>query len=938
MKRSVLLIILIFVSVLLCACTPGGGEVTTDAVTTNAPETSTLPPETTAPDTEAVTTEDTTAPHPPETTEPPSVFEAKVYVYNALGVAEEYIIKSATLPSAALESVELSVGDGVHAELLGWEYSIAKDGERMSYDPNDPPVVTFEGMHIYPVVEYSYRVRFLAGDGKFADGVQSEFFIKQGEKVSPAGLLKSMPKRADGESTVYEFTGFAYDGGEISAETSFAVDRAMTFTAVYLEKDAIYNVVVRTEHGKLQNGKKTAEFSGNLDEAEKYVSQCKNYAYADVRSGSWLYKYTGASIKKNGKSWTVDLTWERVSVGYTLVFDYGDGQQAVHSEIPEGQIMILPELEQREDKERYYDFVGWRDVRGHLYNGSYEYKVSESMSFTAEFAPGEKKVYSIVFDTEIGVFANGSPVIVIEGYYGDPIVPPLPPEVSELTFGEVVYEYIGWDGEVPAVIGENMSFTAQYKTEKVVYYLNFYIDGELHLSVPHYADVKLTLPETPEVMPGKIFTGWVDMPEFMPESDLDIYATTRDPEVVYMLDGELVSAFPTKCGLLVTLAESAHKIGHTVSGWATEDLERLDGNSFTMPSHDVVFNAKSAPNRHTVKYFIDGIELYCDSVFYGDIYTVRGIEVKIGYVFSGWTCADSLAGDPSGIIQIADCDITFIGRFEKSEYKVNYYIDGELFYSDSYFYGDTVILRPDEEQQGCIFAWHSAGADISLGRFQMPAVDVDIYGIFSSGDNMIHFTIDGMNYGSILVNAGETVDLSYMPTKQGYVFSGWGCDEIDVTSGVFLMPEGDIVLRGSFIPNAHDVIFIDIATEEVINMSHLDYGSHFSLGDSIFCRAGKVSNGWVLISGDVLCTEDGYVMPDSDVFFGIVWDECLTVEVEEEYHVPYYALSGDDYYGCRYDDVSNTVYISDPAIKVNGESEGVTVVYKYDLGEENGAF
>ena len=65
-------------------------------------------------------TEDTTAPQPPETTEPPSVFEAKVYVYNALGVAEEYIIKSATLPSAALESVELSVGDGVHAELLGW--------------------------------------------------------------------------------------------------------------------------------------------------------------------------------------------------------------------------------------------------------------------------------------------------------------------------------------------------------------------------------------------------------------------------------------------------------------------------------------------------------------------------------------------------------------------------------------------------------------------------------------------------------------------------------------------------------------------------------------------------------------------------------------------------------------------------------------------------
>ena len=74
-------------------------------------------------------------------------------------------------------------------------------------------------------------------------------------------------------------------------------------------------------------------------------------------------------------------------------------------------------------------------------------------------------------------------------------------------------------------------------------------------------------------------------------------------------------------------------------------------------------------------------------------------------------------------------------------------------------------------------------------------------------------------------------------------------------------------------------------------------------------------------------------MPDTDVIFGIVWEECLTVEVEEGYHVPYYNLVGDEYYGCRYNEELKTLYVSDPAIKVNGESEGVSVVYEYILGE-----
>ena len=168
-------------------------------------------------------------------------------------------------------------------------------------------------------------------------------------------------------------------------------------------------------------------------------------------------------------------------------------------------------------------------------------------------------------------------------------------------------------------------------------------------------------------------------------------------------------------------------------------------------------------------------------------------------------------------------------------------------------------VRPNEEQTGCTFAWSSAGVDITSGIFIMPAGDVDIYGAFSAGDNTMIFMIDGKEYGRIGAVSGQTVDLGMMPTKYGHTFSGWTCDEIDVSEGVFKMPEGDIVLRGSFVPNAHDIFFIDIASDVIINTSHLDYSARFSLVDRIYTAPGKVSDGWILLAGHALLDGDEYI-------------------------------------------------------------------------------
>lgn len=930
------LICMLIVGVLLVSCTPTGTEVTTEPETTAAPsdttvdvspETSISPDETTAPVTEETTEENVTE-TVPETTETPSVFEAKVYVYDALGNAKEFIIKSTTLPSSALESVDFGVVEGIGAKLLGWEYSISKDGKRMSYNESEPPVVTLEGMHIYPVIEYSYRVRFSAGEGAFSEGATTEFYVREGESIRISELLKVMPTKADDEEYTYSLIGFMLDGKQISSDDSVSVTAPLDLTAAYGKEEILYTVNLSTEFGELIGGGKEQTVVCNYSDAEKLIASYNAYTSEDVYLHDAMHEYTGFSVSKEGREWKVVLNWKHIDIRFTLTFDYGEGQSAVISQITAGGKVIIPTGDRLADAERYYDFVGWRDSSGMLYNGGYELTVNESMTLYAEYAPGERRVYTVTFDTEIGSFADGSPILVLTGYYGDPIVPPT---LSDVAFGEVKYVFSGWDDEIPTVFDRDMALTAVYVTEKPVYLINYYVDGDLYLTEHHYAGTQLVVPESPHTEEGYIFDGWHGVPKSMPECNIDIYSETRYPKVVYILDGEELSSQPSAVGSLVSIAAPVQKQGYTVSGWSTSNVEGLTDGGFIMPAFDVVFNAVSTPNRHTVKYILDGVEIYSDSVLFGDLYTVRGIEVRLGYAFSGWKAEGNDIENSGGVFAVPDKDVVFFAEFERCSYKVNYYLEEELLYSDEFFFGDRVTLRPDEEQAGCSFAWSSAGVDISTGVFTMPAGDVDIYGAFSTGDNSMIFIIDGKEYGRIGVTSGQMIDLGLMPTKYGHTFTGWSCDEVDVSSGAFRMPEGDIVIRGSFVPNAHDIFFIDIATGSIINASQLDYSARFSLVDRIYTAPGKVSDGWILLAGHALLDGDEYVMPDCDVIFGIVWEDCLTVEIDEDYHIPYFALLDEEYGGVRYDESTKTVYISEPSIKAHGESEGVTVVYEYEI-------
>lgn len=83
----------------------------------------------------------------------------------------------------------------------------------------------------------------------------------------------------------------------------------------------------------------------------------------------------------------------------------------------------------------------------------------------------------------------------------------------------------------------------------------------------------------------------------------------------------------------------------------------------------------------------------------------------------------------------------------------------------------------------------------------MPAKDVTVTGIFEVNTYTLTYVVDGETYKTVTVNYGDAITPEAEPTKEGYTFSGWS--EIPAT-----MPAKDVTIIGHF-------TFID-AIEDVI--------------------------------------------------------------------------------------------------------------------------
>jgi hypothetical protein len=155
-------------------------------------------------------------------------------------------------------------------------------------------------------------------------------------------------------------------------------------------------------------------------------------------------------------------------------------------------------------------------------------------------------------------------------------------------------------------------------------------------------------------------------------------------------------------------------------------------------------------------------------------------------------------------------DITVTGSFNVNSYKLTYIVDGEEYKSYTVEYGAAITPEPSPEKEGYTFSgW-------SWIPSKMPAEDVIVTGSFSVNTYKLTYVIDGQTYKEYNMEFGAAITPEAEPTKDGYTFSGWS--EIPTT-----MPAFDVTIIGTFSVNSYMLTYI--IDDKVYKETLYEYGA-----------------------------------------------------------------------------------------------------------------
>ena len=176
--------------------------------------------------------------------------------------------------------------------------------------------------------------------------------------------------------------------------------------------------------------------------------------------------------------------------------------------------------------------------------------------------------------------------------------------------------------------------------------------------------------------------------------------------VTYNVDGAYYATDSVEYGATIVPVEVPAKEGHTFS-WS--DLLS------TMPARDLVVNGVYTANTYSVIYKVDGVEYKRVSVVYGTTITLEADPTKEGHTFSGWSSVPATMPAEDVVIE---------GSFTVNVYAVIYFVDDELYATDSVAYREKIVLRESPTKEGFVFSGWSEVPET------MPASNVEVIGAF----------------------------------------------------------------------------------------------------------------------------------------------------------------------------------------------------------------
>ena len=210
-----------------------------------------------------------------------------------------------------------------------------------------------------------------------------------------------------------------------------------------------------------------------------------------------------------------------------------------------------------------YTFSGWSDMPNNM--------PAENLVVVGSFSINS---YNLVYKVD------GKEYKTVTYKYNDTITVEPEPFMEGYTF-------MGWS-DIPATMpAQNVEVVGLFSINS--YILTYIIDGEVYKTDTIEFDHAIAALDAP-VKEGYTFTGWSDMPEYMPSEDVEVIGTyvVNIYQLVVMIDGKIVFSDSIAYGTrLADYVDLIIQKGIDITQW--ELYDKIE--TITMPAHDVIINA-----------------------------------------------------------------------------------------------------------------------------------------------------------------------------------------------------------------------------------------------------------------------------------------------------------------------------------------------------------
>ena len=432
---------------------------------------------------------------------------------------------------------------------------------------------------------------------------------------------------------------------------------------------------------------------------------------------------------------------------------------------------------------------------------------------------------------------------------------------EQLVTGEVIpslkepyrkgHVFNGWDNLPDTMPSNNLTVYGSFTPNR--HTIQFVVNNEIvYTEEMDYGSV-ITAPEL-EAMEGYTFQ-WHDMPAIMPDNDVVVqgeYASVKY-QVIYKVDGEEYKRVGYDEGSPILFVIPPIKEGYTFKGW--DGLPELMPDNYLIGTGSLV-----ASTVFNLMFVVDGKIYQTEQLNAGVSIAAPEVSGKEGYTFSGWCEMPTT---------MPNHDVYVVGSYEVAAYTLTYVLDGEVYKTETYAYGDAIKPLQVAAREGHTFSGWTGIPEI------MPANDVTVIGSFTINGYKLTYMVDGVVYRDTTYQYGDEVANSEknvpIPTKEGYTFSGWS--EIPET-----MPANDVTVTGSFTINGYKLTYM--VDGVVYRDTTYQYGDEVANSEKnvpIPTKEGYTFSGWseipetmpandVIVTGNFILAQK-VATPQSEVIY-----------------------------------------------------------------------